>query len=62
MLRGQIMAVNGTAAADVSAIPDVAWVLRGDRGLTYGREAPEGGRLLKEHGGHQTIRVRPRFV
>ena len=47
MLRGQIMAVNGIAAADVSAIPDVAWVLRGDRGLTYGREAPEGGEIVE---------------
>ena len=47
MLRGQITAVNGTAAADVSATPDVAWVLRGDRGLTYGREAPEGGEIVE---------------
>ena len=47
MLRGQIMAVNGIAAADLSAIPDVAWVLRGDRGLTYGREAPEGGEIVE---------------
>ncbi|MEC8094923.1 MAG: FtsX-like permease family protein, partial [Pseudomonadota bacterium] len=47
MLRGQIMAVNGTAASDVSAMPDVAWALRGDRGLTYGREAPEGGEIVE---------------
>ena len=47
MLRGQIMAVNAIAAADLSPIPDVAWVLRGDRGLTYGREAPEGGEIVE---------------
>ena len=47
MLRGQIMAVNDIAAADLSPTPDVAWVLRGDRGLTYGREAPEGGEIVE---------------
>ncbi|MGB1117330.1 MAG: ABC transporter permease [Parvibaculales bacterium] len=47
MLRGQIMAVNDIAAADLSPTPDVAWVLRGDRGLTYGRTAPEGGEIVQ---------------
>ena len=47
MLRGQIMAVNAIAAADLSPIPDVAWVLRGDRGLTYGGEAPEGSEIVE---------------
>ena len=47
MLRGQIMALNEIAAADLSPTPDVAWVLRGDRGLTYGRVAPEGGEIVQ---------------
>ncbi|MAK11578.1 MAG: FtsX-like permease family protein [Rhizobiales bacterium TMED83] len=46
MLRGQIMAVNGVASVELSPIPDVEWVLRGDRGLTYGRTAPEGGEIV----------------
>lgn len=46
MLRGQIMAVNGVASSALSPIPDVEWVLRGDRGLTYGRTAPSGGEIV----------------
>jgi putative ABC transport system permease protein len=47
MLRGQIMAVNGVSSADLAPIPDVEWVLRGDRGLTYGRAAPAGGEIVE---------------
>ena len=47
MLRGQIMAVNGGSSADLTPIPDVEWVLRGDRGLTYGRAAPAGGEIVE---------------
>lgn len=46
MLRGRIVQVKSTPAADVDAPPDVAWVLRGDRGLTYATDLPEGSRLV----------------
>ena len=40
-LRGRISAVDGVPAEQVEPIdPDEAWVLRGDRGLTYMAEAP----------------------
>ena len=35
MLRGQVLSLKGIAAADYNAPPEAAWVLRGDRGLTY---------------------------
>jgi len=46
MLRGRIVQIKTTPAADIDAPPDVAWVLRGDRGLTYATDLPEGSRLV----------------
>lgn len=46
-LRGPITQVNGVDAKDVEAAPDVSWVLRGDRGLTYSKTLPEGNDLVK---------------
>ena len=45
MLRGRIMAVNGTATSALEIPPDVQWVFRGDRGLTWSREPPQGAEL-----------------
>jgi putative ABC transport system permease protein len=45
MLRGRIVKVKDQPADKVSANPDVAWALRGDRGLTYADALPEGSRL-----------------
>jgi putative ABC transport system permease protein len=47
MLRGQILSVKGVSAADIKLAPDVAWVLRGDRGLTYARTPPQGGAIVE---------------
>jgi putative ABC transport system permease protein len=45
-LRGSILAYGPadhiTRVADLKAIPDDAWALRGDRGLTYADSIPEG--------------------
>lgn len=46
-LRGQILAINDVASADLTPAPEAAWVLRGDRGLTYSAEAPSGGELVE---------------
>ncbi len=46
MLRGQILSLNGIAAADFNPPPEAAWVLRGDRGLTYAATQPEGGEIV----------------
>ncbi|CAI8235247.1 MAG: Uncharacterised protein [Alphaproteobacteria bacterium] len=46
MLRGQILSLKGIAAADFNAPPEAAWVLRGDRGLTYAAAPPDGGEII----------------
>jgi putative ABC transport system permease protein len=46
MLRGRITRVKGTPASEVVAAPEGAWALRGDRGLTYSADMPEGSRLV----------------
>ena len=45
-LRGPVVAVNGTRVADLPAIPEGAWVLRGDRGLTFAAELPPANRIV----------------
>lgn len=45
-LRGSVVAVKGQRVADMEQLPEGAWFLRGDRGLTYAREVPEGSRIV----------------
>ena len=45
-LRGSVVSVNGRRVSEMAAIPDGAWFLRGDRGLTYARTVPEGSRIV----------------
>jgi putative ABC transport system permease protein len=47
MLRGQILSIKGVPSAEVKAAPDSAWVLSGDRGLTYASTPPQGGALVE---------------
>jgi putative ABC transport system permease protein len=47
MLRGQVLSLKGIAAADYNPPPEAAWVLRGDRGLTYAARLPEGGEIVE---------------
>jgi putative ABC transport system permease protein len=47
MLRGRIVAVNGVGVENLKASADASWVLRGDRGITYGNELPAGSRLVQ---------------
>ncbi len=46
MLRGRIVAANGVKAEDLKPAEASAWVLRGDRGITYAPTVPEGSRLV----------------
>ena len=41
MLRGRLMALNGVDVREVQVPPEGAWVLRGDRGITYSATPPE---------------------
>jgi putative ABC transport system permease protein len=45
-LRGAVVAVKGQRVSEMSEIPDNAWFLRGDRGLTYASQLPEGSRVV----------------
>src|SRR6202041_238848 len=46
MLRGRIVAANGIKAEDLKPGESSAWVLRGDRGITYAATIPQGSRLV----------------
>lgn len=45
MLRGRVMALNGVDVREIQVPPEGAWVLRGDRGITYARNVPENSTL-----------------
>jgi putative ABC transport system permease protein len=45
MLRGRIVSVNGISPEDMEIPPEIAWVFRGDRGLTWSREAPPNAEI-----------------
>ncbi|MFM9852875.1 MAG: ABC transporter permease [Sphingomonadaceae bacterium] len=45
-LRGPVVAINGIRVADMKNIPDEAWILRGDRGLTFAADLAEGSRIV----------------
>ncbi|MBX3569106.1 MAG: ABC transporter permease [Rhizobiaceae bacterium] len=47
MLRGRIMALNGVDVQKIQVPPEGAWVLRGDRGLTYSQTLPENATLAE---------------
>jgi putative ABC transport system permease protein len=45
-LRGRIVAYDGQRVADLDKLPDGAWFLRGERGVTYSARLPEGSDLV----------------
>lgn len=47
MLRGRVMAINGTDVNTLDVPPEGAWVLRGDRGLTYEATQPANASLTE---------------
>jgi len=46
-LRGTVVEFAGKRVADLSEIPEGAWILRGDRGLTYSASVPEGSAVAE---------------
>jgi putative ABC transport system permease protein len=44
-LRGTITAFGGQRVADLAELPEGAWFLRGERGVTYSAALPEGSEL-----------------
>ncbi|MDB5591806.1 FtsX-like permease family protein [Enterovirga sp.] len=47
MMRGRITALNGRPVAETQAAPNAAWVLDGDRGITYAAAVPEGSTVVE---------------
>ncbi|HEY8380801.1 MAG TPA: ABC transporter permease [Microvirga sp.] len=46
MMRGRLMSLRGVPVSEIKADEQSAWVLDGDRGITYTRDIPEGSRLV----------------
>jgi putative ABC transport system permease protein len=45
MLRGRVLELNGVDVQKLTVPPEAAWVLRGDRGITYSPTIPENATL-----------------
>jgi putative ABC transport system permease protein len=45
-LRGTITAFGDTRVADLDTLPEGAWFLRGERGITYSAALPQGSELV----------------
>lgn len=45
-LRGSVVAVRGVRVTDMKPIPKGAWILNGDRGLTYASRLAEGNEIV----------------
>jgi putative ABC transport system permease protein len=45
MMRGRILSLAGVPVEKVRAPEDIAWVLEGDRGITFSADLPEGEKL-----------------
>lgn len=46
MLRGRIVSLGNTPVEEVRGPPEAAWVLNGDRGLSYSDDVPEGSTVV----------------
>lgn len=47
MLRGRIVKINDTPSENVNAPADIAWVLRGDRGITWSALPPPKSKVVE---------------
>ena len=46
MLRGRVVKINGVPAAAITPPEGSAWILRGDRALTWAANPPKGGEVV----------------
>ena len=47
MVRGRVVALDGVPAAKINAPQSEAWILNGDRGLTWAGKAPDNVNIIK---------------
>jgi len=45
-LRGTVVAVRGVRVTDMKPVPEGAWILNGDRGITYAAHLPQGSEIV----------------
>lgn len=45
-LRGPVTGINGVQVSEMKSIPEGAWILRGDRGLTFAEALPPANRIV----------------
>src|SRR3954453_7146343 len=45
MMSVRLVSLHGVPVARIKAEEDAAWVLEGDRGITYAKEVPAGSKL-----------------
>lgn len=45
-LRGPVIALNGVPVSSMKSIPEGAWILRRDRGLTFAADLPPANRIV----------------
>jgi putative ABC transport system permease protein len=68
ILRGTITGYRNVRVADLKTLPEGAWALRGERGLTYATTVPEGSRLAagrwwpKDYAGPPLVSVDERLA
>jgi putative ABC transport system permease protein len=46
MMRGRLVSLKGVPVGEIKATDQVAWVLDGDRGITYTADLPEGSEVV----------------
>jgi putative ABC transport system permease protein len=59
MMRGRIVAVKGIPAENYKASDAVAWVLEGDRGITYSDSVPANSRVVQGEWWPESYRGKP---
>jgi hypothetical protein len=59
MMRGRLVQLAGVPVAQIKADEQVAWVLDGDRGITYAAKVPEGSSVVEGEWWPADYRGRP---
>jgi putative ABC transport system permease protein len=59
MMRGRLVTLGGRPVAEIKASEDIAWVLSGDRGITYAKVPPEGSKIVQGEWWQEDYRGKP---
>jgi putative ABC transport system permease protein len=59
MMRGRLVTLGGRPVAEIKAEEDIAWVLSGDRGITYAKAPPEGSKVVQGEWWPEDYRGKP---